>query len=157
MRKILKICVQLKRKSLKSVIVVRKTQICNKCFAYINCLITTSHEIVKGDRLKSHTQKNNESFHSFNGVDDTGFILSNNFSASINPPSGPNDKYFTHLHLFKLLSIKDFCGISTHVEHMIQTRKFRHMTTITKLIADLGSNGSARQWRWRWSTLFTGG
>lgn len=39
----------------------------------------------------------------------------------------------------------------------IQTRKFRHMTPITKLIADLGINGSAKQWRWRWSTLFKGG
>lgn len=31
-----------------------------------------------------------------------GFIFSNNFSASMNPPNGPKDKYFPRFHLFKL-------------------------------------------------------
>lgn len=39
-------------------------------------------------------------------VGESGFIFSNNFSASINPPSGPKDEYFIAFQLFQSSNVR---------------------------------------------------
>lgn len=58
---------------------------------------------------------------------DNGFILSNNFSASINPPNGPKGVYFKCFHLFTGRS----CNLLVHTSVSQGSRQkncFAHLT-----------------------------
>lgn len=48
---------------------------------------------------KSSKPKIKQYSHKFADRSDNGFSLPNSFSTSINPPSGPNGKYFMRFHL----------------------------------------------------------
>ena len=77
---------------------------------------------------------------------DNGFNFSNNFSASINPPSGPRDKYFMDFQLFQIREIRRcICDFL----QKLRSSQIKKKKMLSKLMAqgetNLGIKGSAKQ------------